>query len=77
MNQPAAVSITVLLPTVDVTLKPNIDEAVCEKVVVPEGVREGVQGYQLRLETAPVLLCRFALLALSYEKLKETRKEKE
>ena len=31
----------------------------CERVVVPEGEREGTQGYQLRLETAPVLLRRF------------------
>ena len=28
-----------------------------EGVVVPDGVRERTQGYQLRLETAPVLLC--------------------
>ena len=27
----------------------------CEGVVVPEGVREGTQGYQLHLETVPVL----------------------
>ena len=44
---------------------------------MPEGEREGTQGYQLRLETAPVLLCRFLLLTLSYEKLEETGKEKE
>ena len=31
----------------------NCDESWCR-----EGVREGMQGYQLRLETAPVLLCR-------------------
>ena len=48
------------------------DDANCGRVVVPEGVRGGRQGYQLRLETALVLLCR--LLALSYEKLEETGK---
>ena len=25
-------------------------------------MREGAQGYQLRLETAPVLLCRFLII---------------
>ena len=30
--------------------------------MVPEGEREGTQGYQLRLETAPVLLCRFLII---------------
>ena len=39
----------------------NADDAICERVVVPEGEREGTQGYQLRLETAPVLLCRFLI----------------
>ena len=29
-----------------------------------EGVREGTQGYQLRLETAPVLLYRFLLIGV-------------
>ena len=53
------------------------DDAICEGVVVPEGGRERTQGYQLRLETAPVLLIDFSLLALSYEKLEETGKEKE
>ena len=36
----------------------------CGRVVVPEGVREGTQGYQLRLETAPVLLCRFFIIGV-------------
>ena len=40
------------------------DDANCEKVVVPEGVREGMQGYQLRLETAPALLCRFRIIGV-------------
>ena len=31
---------------------------------MPEGVREGTQGYQLRLETAPVLLCRFLVIGV-------------
>ena len=29
-----------------------------------EGVREGTQGYQLRLETAPVFLYRFLLIGV-------------
>ena len=37
------------------------DDSNCGRVVVPEGVREGTQGYQLRLETAPVLLRRFLI----------------
>ena len=32
--------------------------------MVPEGVKEGAQGYQLRLETAPVLLCRFLIIGV-------------
>ena len=32
--------------------------------MVPEGVREGTQGYQLRLETSPVLLCRFLIIGV-------------
>ena len=36
----------------------------CGKVVVPEGVAGGTQGYQLRLETAPVLLCRFLIIGV-------------
>ena len=32
------------------------ERLLCEGVVVPEGVRERTQGYQLRMETAPVLL---------------------
>ena len=31
--------------------------------MVPEGVRERTQGYQLRLETAPVL-CRFLTIGV-------------
>ena len=46
----------------------------CERVVVPEGQREGTHGCQLRLETAPV---DSLLLALSHKKLEETGKEKE
>ena len=30
-----------------------VDDAISERVVVPEGEREGTQGYQLRLEAAP------------------------
>ena len=40
------------------------DDANCGKFVVPEGVGEGTQGYQLRLETAPVLLCRFLIVGI-------------
>ena len=36
----------------------------CEGVVVPEGGREGTQGCQLRLETAPVLLYRFLIIGV-------------
>ena len=36
----------------------------CEGVVVPEGERERTQGYQLRLETAPVLLYRFLIIGI-------------
>ena len=36
----------------------------CEGVVVPEGGRERTQGYQLRLETAPVLLYRFLIIGV-------------
>ena len=32
--------------------------------MVPDGVREGTQGYQLRLERAPVLLCRFLIIGV-------------
>ena len=38
----------------------NIDRFV-EESWCREGVREGTQGYQLRLETAPVLRCRFLI----------------
>ena len=31
---------------------------------MPEGVTEGTQGYQLRLETTPVLLCRFLIISV-------------
>ena len=31
---------------------------------MPEGVREGTQGYQLRLETAPVLPYRFLIIGV-------------
>ena len=31
---------------------------------MPEDVREGTQGYQLRLETAPVLLCRLIIIGI-------------
>ena len=30
--------------------------------MVPEDEREGTRGYQLRLETAPVLLCRYLII---------------
>ena len=36
----------------------------CEGVVVPEGGREGTQGYRLRLETAPVLLYSFLIIGV-------------
>ena len=50
---------------------------VCEGVVVPGGERERTQGYQLCLETAPVIFGDFLLLLeLSYGKLEETGKEK-
>ena len=29
---------------------------------MPDGEREGTRGYQLRLETAPVVLCRFLII---------------
>ena len=38
------------------------DDAICDGVVVPECGRERTQGYQLRLETAPVLLYRFLII---------------
>ena len=45
---------------------------------MPEGVREWTQGYQLRLERAPVLLCRFVIIGVElHEKLEETGREKE
>ena len=31
---------------------------------MPEGVREGTQEHQLCLETAPVFLCRFPIIAV-------------
>ena len=31
---------------------------------MPEGERKGTQGYQLRLETVPVLLCRFLIIGI-------------
>ena len=42
---------------------------------MPKGEGERTQGYQLRLETAPVLID-FSLMPLSNEKLEETGKEK-
>ena len=42
---------------------PIVKESWCR-----EGVREGTQGYQLRLETAPVLLCRFLITRSGAEK---------
>ena len=38
---------------------PTVEKSWCR-----EGVREGTQGYQLRLETAPVLLCRFLIIGI-------------
>ena len=36
----------------------------CEGVVEPKGGRERTQGYQLRLETAPVLPYRFFIIGV-------------
>ena len=46
----------------------------CEIVVVPEGVRKRTQGYQLRLETAPVLLCRFLIIGVELWEARGDRK---
>ena len=53
-----------------VEIRSEIERLWCERVVVPDGVREGTQGYQLRLETASVLLCRFLIIGVE---LRETR----
>ena len=57
----------------------NVFTINCGRVVVLEGEREGTQGYQLRLETAPVLLfCRFLITGIEpHEKLEGTGKEEE
>ena len=34
----------------------------CRRVVLPEGERDKTQGYQLRSETTPLLLCRFLII---------------
>ena len=52
--------------------RPNLDHSLLLKFSSPhvkeswwwEGVREGTQGYQLGLETAPVLLCRFLIIGV-------------
>ena len=31
---------------------------------MPEGEKEGTPGYQLRLETAPILPCRFLIIGV-------------
>ena len=40
------------------------DDAICGRVVVPDGEREATQRYQLRLKTAPVLRCRFLITGI-------------
>ena len=50
-------------PKVDTFTAPTTP-IVVEGVVVPEGGRERTQGYQLRLETAPVLLYRFLIIGV-------------
>ena len=45
-----------------------------EGVVVPEGERERTQGYQLRLETAPVLLHRFLIIGVELRHTRGDRK---
>ena len=42
--------------------RPTTPAAICEGVVVPECGRKRTQGYQLRWETAPVLLYRFLII---------------
>ena len=62
------------------TCSPKNNTNVCDrhtKVVVPNGGRERTHGYQLRMETAPVLLIDFSLMTLNNGKLEETGKEKE
>ena len=44
--------------------------------MVPEGVRDGTQGYQLRLETAPVLLCRFLIVGVELREARGDRNRK-
>ena len=36
----------------------------CDESWCREGVREGTHGYQLRLEIAPILLCRFLIIGV-------------
>ena len=40
----------------------------------PEGLGGGMQGYQLRLETAPVLLCRFLIVGVELGEARGDRK---
>ena len=47
----------------------------CGRVVVPDGKREGTQGYQLRLETSPVLPGRF-LITIIGDELWEARQDR-
>ena len=46
----------------------------CEGVVVPEGGRERTQGYQLRLETAPVVLYVFLIIGVELWEARGDRK---
>ena len=53
-----------VVPSLKLTRRQFSEDAICEGVVVPEGGREGTQGYQLRLETAPVLVYRFLIIGV-------------
>ena len=39
-------------------------DTICDKSWCRKGVREGTQGYQLRLQTAPVFLGRFLITSV-------------
>ena len=56
--------IHIMRSTNTVVWGPGMMDGLCGRFVVPEGVREEAHGYQLRLETAPVLLCRFLIIGV-------------
>ena len=59
---------------VSIAVVSTMDVAVCDKSWCREGVREGTQVCQLRLETAPALLGRFLITGVELREVRGDRK---